>query len=160
MPIGPREVMSQSKGKEGFGFGGFNPSRKDRPMNTPEPAELSPPDVAAIAAQNDAFRRVACLGIAPDQPIPGRLGGPQSLIEAGDGFVTEAVQATGAFDTFEPENDPAGWHDFGAATIRGETVFWKIDLYEASSDFRYGAEAPDNPETTMRVLTVMMAHDW
>ena len=42
-------------------------------MNTPEPAELSPPDVAAIAAQNDAFRRFACLGIAPDQPIQGRL---------------------------------------------------------------------------------------
>ena len=33
----------------------------------------------------------------------------QSLIEAGDGFVTEAVKATGAFDTFEPDNDPDGW---------------------------------------------------
>lgn len=129
-------------------------------MNTPEPAEFSTPDTATIAAQNDAFRRFACLGIAPDQPIQGRLVVTQSLIEAGDGFVTEAVQATGAFDTFEPENDPAGWHDFGAVTIRGETVFWKIDLYEASSDYRYGAESPENPETTMRVLTVMMARDW
>ena len=69
-------------------------------------------------------------------------------------------EITGAFDTFEPDNDPDGWHDFGAVTIRGETVFWKIDLYEAGSDFRYGAEAPDNPETTMRVLTIMMARDW
>ena len=129
-------------------------------MSTPEPAEFSPPDTATIAAQNDAFRRFACLGIAPDQPIQGRLVVAQSLIEAGDGFVTEAVQATGAFDTFEPDNDPEGWHDFGAVTIRGETVFWKVDLYEADSDFRYGAEAPDNPETTMRVLTVMMARDW
>ena len=129
-------------------------------MSNPEPAEFSPPDAAAIAAQNDAFRRLACLGIAPDQPIQGRLVVTQSLIEAGDGFVTEAVKATGAFDTFEPDNDPDGWHDFGAVTIRGETVFWKIDLYEAGSDFRYGAEAPDNPETTMRVLTIMMARDW
>ena len=128
-------------------------------MGHPEPAEFSPPDAAAIAAQNDAFRRLACLGIAPDQPIQGRLVVTQSLIEAGDGFVTEAVKATGAFETFEPDNDPEGWHDFGAVTIRGETVFWKVDLYEADSDFRYGAEAPDNPETTMRVLTIMMAHD-
>ena len=27
-------------------------------------------------------------------------------------------------------------------------------------DFRYGAETPDNPATTMRVLTIMMARDW
>ncbi|SFE90491.1 DUF3768 domain-containing protein, partial [Roseovarius indicus] len=47
-----------------------------------------------------------------------------------------------------------------AVEIRGETVFWKIDLYEADSDFRYGAETPDNPATTMRVLTIMLARDW
>ena len=117
-------------------------------------------DATVIAAQNDAFRKFACLGIAPDQAIQGRLVVTQSLIEAGDGFVMEAVQTTGAFNTFEPDNDPEGWHDFGAVTIRGETVFWKLDLYEASSDFRYGAETPENPETTMRVLTVMMARDW
>jgi hypothetical protein len=34
------------------------------------------------------------------------------------------------------------------------------NFYEADSDFRYGAEAPDNPATTMRVLTIMMARDW
>ena len=129
-------------------------------MSHAEPAGYHGPYATVIAAQNDAFRRFACLGVTPDQPIHGRLVVTQSLIEAGDGFVMEAVQATGAFDTFEPDNDPEGWHDFGAVTIRGETVFWKIDLYEAGSDFRYGAEAPDNPETTMRVLTIMMARDW
>ncbi|UFE92347.1 DUF3768 domain-containing protein (plasmid) [Pseudosulfitobacter pseudonitzschiae] len=84
----------------------------------------------------------------------------RSLMEADDGFMAEAVGATGEFATFEPENDPEGWHDFGAVEIRGETVFWKIDLYEADSDFRYGAETPDNPATTMRVLTIMLARDW
>ena len=118
-------------------------------MSHPEPADFQRPNPTVIAAQNDAFRRFACLGITPDQPIQGRLVVTQSLIGAGDGFMTEAVQATGAFDTFEPENDPAGWHEF-----------WKVDLYEADSDFHYGAEAPDNPETTMRVLTIMMARDW
>jgi len=129
-------------------------------MSHPDPANISLPDAAAIAAQNDAFRRFACLGIAPDQPIQGRLHVTRALIEAGDGFMAEAVKATGTFDTFEPENDPEGWHDFGAVTIRGETVFWKVDLFEADSDFRYGAEAPNDPATTVRVLTIMMAHDW
>ena len=118
------------------------------------------PDPAVIAAQNDAFRKLACLGIAPEAPIQGRMHVTRSLMEAGDGFMAEAVNVTGAFDTFEPENDPEGWHDFGAVEIQGETVFWKIDLYEADSDFRYGAEAPDNRATTMRVLTIMMARDW
>ncbi|MFQ6550265.1 DUF3768 domain-containing protein [Aestuariibius sp. 2305UL40-4] len=129
-------------------------------MRKPPDPDHSQPDPTIVAAQNDAFRRLACLGVAPDQPIPGRLHVTRSLLDAGESVVTEAVQAVGTFETFEPENDPAGWHDFGAVTIRGERVFWKIDLYEASSDFRYGAETPENPETTMRVLTIMMAHDW
>ena len=32
----------------------------------PDPDHLNP-DAAVIAAQNDAFRKLACLGIAPDQ---------------------------------------------------------------------------------------------
>ena len=118
------------------------------------------PDPSVIAAQNDAFRKLACLGVPPEQPIQGRMHVTHSLIEAGDGFMAEAVKATGAFETFEPENDPEGYHDFGAVEVRGETVFWKIDLYEADSYFRYGAEAPDNPATTIRVLTIMTARDW
>ena len=114
------------------------------------------PDPSVIAAQNDAFRKLACLGVAPVPPIQGRMHVTRSLMEAGDGFMAEAVKATGMFETFDPE----GWHDFGAVEIRGETVFWKIDLYEADSDFRYGAETPDDPATTMRVLTIMMARDW
>ncbi|WP_282063647.1 DUF3768 domain-containing protein [Roseobacter litoralis] len=118
------------------------------------------PDITAIAAQNDAFRKLACLGIAPDQPIAGNMHVTRSLAEAEDGLMAEAVKATGEFDVFEPENDPDGCHDFGAVDIRGQKVFWKIDLYEADSDFRCGAETPDNPATTLCVLTIMMASDW
>ena len=117
-------------------------------------------DPTVLAAQNDAFRKLACLGVPPAQSVQGCMHVTRSLMEADDGFMAEAVKATGEFVTFEPENDPEGWHDFGAVEIRGEAVFWKIDLYEADSDFRYGAEAPDNPATTMRVLTIMLARDW
>jgi len=129
-------------------------------MTTSAIPQTEGPDVAAIAAQNDAFRKLACLGIAPDRAIAGRMHVTRSLAEADEGFMVEAVKATGEFDTFEPENDPDGCHDFGVVDIRGQKVFWKIDLYEANSDFRYGAEAPDNPATTIRVLTIMMASDW
>lgn len=123
-------------------------------------SKIDGPDPTVIAAQNDAFRKLACLGETPSEPIKGRMHLTSTLAMAEDGLALEAVQAVGAFEIFEPENDPSGWHDFGAVDIRGEKIFWKIDLYEAASDFRYGAEAPDNPATTMRVLTIMMAHDW
>ena len=129
-------------------------------MTTSARPQTEGPDIAAIAAQNDAFRKLACLGTPPDIAIPGRMHVTRSLMEAEDGFMDEAVKATGEFEVFEPENDPDGCHDFGAVDIRGQKVFWKIDLYEADSDFRYGAETPDNPATTMRVLTIMMASDW
>ena len=129
-------------------------------MTTSALPQTEGPDIAAIAAQNDAFRKLACLGETPSQPIQGRMHLTSSMAMAEDGLALEAVQAVGEFDVFEPENDPDGCHDFGAVDIRGQKVFWKIDLYEADSDFRYGAEAPDNPATTMRVLTIMMASDW
>ena len=31
------------------------------------------PDPTVIAAQNDAFRKLACLGVAPAQPTQGRM---------------------------------------------------------------------------------------
>ena len=129
-------------------------------MTTSALPQTESPDIAAIAAQNDAFRKLACLGTPPDIAIPGRMHVTRSLMEAEEGFMDEAVKATGEFKVFEPENDPDGCHDFGAVDIRGEKIFWKIDLYEADSDFRYGAETPDNPPTTVRVLTIMMASDW
>ena len=62
-------------------------------------AQTDRPDPAVIAAQNDAFRKLACLGIPPAQPVQGRMHVTRSLMEAGDGFMAEAVKATGAFDT-------------------------------------------------------------
>ena len=129
-------------------------------MTTSQASPADRPDITVIAAHNDAFRKLACLGETPAQPIQGRMHLTSSLAMAEDGLALEAVQAVGDFAVFEPENDPDGCHDFGAVDIRGQKVFWKIDLYEADSDFRYGAETPDNLATTMRVLTIMMASDW
>ena len=58
------------------------------------------PEPTVIAAQNDAFRKLACLGVPPAQPIQGRMNVTRALMEAGDGFMAEAVKATGEFATF------------------------------------------------------------
>lgn len=64
------------------------------------------------------------------------------------------------FENFEPGNDPHGEHDFGAiAAPGGEQVFWKIDYY-ADDAMEYGAEEPDDPAKSFRVLTVMLAAEY
>lgn len=95
-------------------------------MNVTAQPQLIRPNPAVIAAQNDAFRKLACLGMPPSELIQGRMHVTRSLIEVGDGFMDEAVKATGEFATFEPENDPEGWHDFGAVEIRARPCSGKL----------------------------------
>lgn len=64
----------------------------------------------------------------------------------------------------EPEKHSAviaaayGEHDFGKVVLAGKGIIWKIDYY--SLDEMHGAEHPDDPNTTIRVLTVMFAEDY
>ncbi len=45
-------------------------------------------------------------------------------------FMATAAWAVQTFDAFDAENDQHGEHDFGSIEVRGQKVFWKIDLYE------------------------------
>ncbi len=80
-------------------------------------------------------------------------------MNAGDGFMAEAVKATGMFETFEPENDPEGWHDFGGRGPRRDRV---LETGFVRSGFRLPLwrRGPGQSRTTMRVLTIMLARDW
>jgi hypothetical protein len=60
--------------------------------------------------------------------------GIKSLPDAIQSRIVEAVQR---FDAFTPDNDPHGEHDFGAVTVEGHKVFWKIDYYDPTME--YGA---------------------
>ncbi|WP_299821274.1 DUF3768 domain-containing protein [uncultured Jannaschia sp.] len=117
---------------------------------------------AKVAAQNDAFRRNACLAIpyGPNDPVlRGRAVVTQAVDAKGMPFVQASLAAIGRVTDFPADNDPDGLHDFGAVEVAGTTVWFKLDLYDGS-DLNYGSEAPDDPVRTFRVLTILLPSDW
>ena len=59
---------------------------------------------------------------------------------------------------FDRDDDPYGEHDFGALTVAGVRLLWKVDYYDAA--MTGGSPDPADPSVTTRVLTVMLAHEW
>jgi len=111
---------------------------------------MSGVDSERVRALNDAFRTAG--------PFAGTwviTAGVQAL---GSGLVLEAVRKVQAFDTFTEDNDPYGEHDFGSFEMAGEILFWKIDYY--APDLAAGSDNPADPDTTRRVLTLMLASDY
>lgn len=76
----------------------------------------------------------------------------------GPSFVAEAIRAVTAYEAFTPDNDPHGEHDFGALSIEGEKLFWKIDYYDL--DLEFGSENPADGAITRRVMTIMLASEY
>jgi hypothetical protein len=104
-----------------------------------------------IARLKDAFRRFF-------------LGG-KVVVTAGVHALPETVRAAALvrvsrFTEFTKENDPHGdgEHDFGAFELYREKLFWKIDYYDPQGEF--ASEDPADPEKTLRVLTLMLAHGY
>jgi len=70
----------------------------------------------------------------------------------------KALLMVKTFKDFTSGNDPYGEHDFGYFEVAGDTLYWKIDYYDA--DCQYGSEDPADPEKTRRVLTIMLAAEY
>ncbi len=104
---------------------------------------------ARIAELNDILRTTF---------LTGRVlmtEGVRALPEDVQSRIVEAVQT---FTDFTPDNDPQGEHDFGAVTIEGRKIFWKIDYY--APDMMHGSEDPSDAKQTRRVLTLMLAEEY
>lgn len=108
----------------------------------------SNPEPSAVAAFNDAHRR---------SPGPGWVltTGVQDL---GGGLVAEAIAAVVSFDRFDADNDPYGERDFGAVSVQGRRLFWKIDYFDLA--LRGASPDPADPALTRRVLTLMLASEY
>ena len=103
-----------------------------------------------IARLNDLCR--TAIGIA------GKLfqtEGVSALPEADQSAIREKVET---FKDFSEDNDPHGERDFGAFEHNGQRIFWKIDYY--ARDLMHGSENPADPKQTVRVLTIMLAHEY
>lgn len=107
-----------------------------------------------IAKLNDDFRS------NPFTPELGRFYCTQGIVDIPDKARVEAIKQLVRFDAFTEDNDPYGWHDFGSIEIDGiEKIFWKIDIF-ADHTLTYGAEAPEDPKGSYRVLTLMLASEY
>lgn len=90
-------------------------------------------------------------------------GGGQIVVTAGvetygPVFVLKAMDAVARFSAFDEGNDPYGEHDFGALTIDGEKLFFKINYFDLSMTMH--ALDPANPMMTCRVMTIVLASEY
>ena len=102
-----------------------------------------------IAQLNDQFRTTF---------IGGSVLITDGVQSHGPDFVREALSAVRSFNDFCEENDPHKEHDFGAVTVQGEKLFFKIDYYDLTK--QYGSEDPSDPAITARVLTLMLVGEY
>jgi Protein of unknown function (DUF3768) len=68
------------------------------------------------------------------------------------------LSAIASFDDFSLEDDPYGEHDFGALTVEGTRIFFKIDYLDRGLTDH--SPDPADPTVTTRVLTVMLAEEY
>ncbi|KQX22773.1 MULTISPECIES: DUF3768 domain-containing protein [unclassified Sphingomonas] len=106
-------------------------------------------NTARIRELNDVFRTTF---------IGGRLYITAGIYDLGLDFKCRCIAAVQGFRDFTGDNDSHGEHDFGAMTIDGSRVFWKIDYYDY--DCQHGSENPADPAVTTRVLTIMLASEY
>jgi len=105
------------------------------------------PDTAKIREMNDAFRK----SLAGGKIVMTRSIADHAQLE-------EILEMVKSYDAFSEDNDPHQEHDFGALEIQGDTIFWKIDLYD--KDLQYGSPDPTDPTVTTRVITLMMDYEY
>lgn len=110
---------------------------------------MTDPQTARIRDLNDAFR---------SNPATGTLLTTQGIRNLPGALQKRVLAGVQTFSTFTPDDDPQGEHDFGAFTIEGHKVFWKIDYKDR--EMEGGSEDPADPAKTCRVLTIMLAEEY
>ena len=95
---------------------------------------------------------------SPHEPPVPHLDVIKGIIDLGAKRQMAILSAIAAFDGFDPEDDPYGEHDFGALTVEGERIFFKIDYLDRSLTGH--SPDPADPTVTARVLTIMLAEDY
>jgi hypothetical protein len=106
-------------------------------------------DVSHIRDLNDQLRRSLTGGM---------LVMTKGIIALGAKRQMAILSAIAAFDDFSPDNDPWGEHDFGALTVEGTPILFKIDYFDRAPTGH--SPDPADASVTARVLTVMLAGEY
>lgn len=115
-------------------------------------------EAALIAGQNNAFRR-SILGTTPAADAPqGQFVMARGVAALGPVAQLSLSRRVVAFDTFNTDSDPHGWHEMGVIDLDGTTIWFKIDLYDV--DYQYGSPEPSDPAQTRRVLTLILPSEY
>jgi hypothetical protein len=102
-----------------------------------------------IRALNDKLRTERVGGIAVMTPGVAALGADA---------IAAALRALETFDNFCEDNDPHQEHDFGVIDVEGEKLFFKIDYFDKSKNYR--SRDPSDEKVTERILTLMLASEY
>jgi len=105
--------------------------------------------IERIRQLNDNFRRTF---------VGGRVMITSGVQNMDPAAMNDLLRQVREFSAFDDDNDPYGEHDFGAVTIDGQSLIWKIDYYD--QDLEGGSEDPADPVKTTRVLTIMHASEY
>jgi hypothetical protein len=111
-----------------------------------------------IASQNDAFRKSIQQFQASENTPKGKVVMTQGVAARSPDFLLQLTRAVIAFDAFNESCDPHGVHEMGVIEIEDATVWFKIDLYDLN--YEYGAEVPEDPDQTRRVLTMLLPSEY
>ena len=110
---------------------------------------MTNPQTARTRELNDRFRQTG---------FGGRLMLTHGITNLPPRLMLDLMNRVQTFKDFTPDNDPHGEHDFGALTIEGRKVFWKIGYY--AHDMMHGSEDSADPAKTVRVMTIMLAEEY
>ncbi|MBY5453887.1 DUF3768 domain-containing protein [Rhizobium leguminosarum] len=106
---------------------------------------------ARIRELNDELRTK---GYAPN----GRIVAMGAFGQDGRDKQLRVVIAAAQHSDWSSGDDPYGERDFGKFEVDAEAFIFKIDYY--SLDEMHGSEHPDDPNVTIRIMTLMYASDY
>ncbi|WOI52579.1 DUF3768 domain-containing protein [Parvularcula sp. LCG005] len=114
----------------------------------------------AIATLNDRFRSRLHIPVFGRPDVPGTFLLTSGITQLSPLAQVDILARVRGFDSFTEDNDPYGEHDFGSLDhAEAGKVFWKIDYY-ADDSCMYGSEHPEDPSSSYRVLTIMLASEY
>ena len=102
-----------------------------------------------IRALNDKLRRTG---------TGGRVVMTAGIAALPPEAVAAVLLAVQVYDSFSPDNDPYGEHDFGIVDAAAQRVMFQVDYYDRTLSM-HSSDAAD-PAVTTRVLTIMLTSEY